>query len=142
MKKVLCFLLLWMMVELSACKDYRTAVPLASVGFNIYLNSYDLDLTVGRSKVFKGYNTGYLGTIVYRYGQEDFVAYDIACPYDYVHGCSIAYVDSTHNMRCQSCCETKYNLMTGFPEKGSVHRYALRTYTVTKVNDFTYLVSN
>jgi hypothetical protein len=134
-----------LLIVMFACNDQNTRVPVATCSFEIYLSSYDADLAVGTTKSYPCQQLycgkGYLGTIVYRYGQEDFVAFDLACPNDYYYGVPIHYDEANACYKCDQC-GTRFNLLSGFAEGGSTYKYSLRQYTVTKVNDILYQVSN
>jgi hypothetical protein len=106
----------------------------------------DSDLAVGTTKIFPCTQVpycdrGYLGTIIFRYGMEEFAAFDLACPNDYYYYQPIRYDTANACYKCD-LCGTKFNLLTGFAEGGSTYKYCLRQYTVTKVNDVYYQVTN
>ena len=82
--------------------------------------------TVGGWEYITG---GYNGIVVYRLSQDEFVAFDRACPYDYKNSCRIV-VESSFTTTIDSCCGSRFLLNDGSPFKGpaSVSLKKYKTY--------------
>ncbi len=72
---------------------------------------------------------GYNGIVVYRLNQDEFKAFDRACPYDFKNGCRII-VESSFTTAVDSCCGSKFILTDGSPFNGpaNVSLKEYRTY--------------
>ncbi|MCL2682773.1 MAG: hypothetical protein FWE63_04720 [Bacteroidales bacterium] len=153
---ILCFLSLAVLFSSSSCNDKRNPnpIPICAVNFVIYLDSFDQDLSIGNVKTFndkRGY-TGCFGSsqykggvVVYRFADDEFFAYDMACPVDHFYGCMvIEFSDMARvaplEFECL-CCKAKFNILDGYP-KGSGNRYPMRKYKVTKERDRQFRVQN
>jgi hypothetical protein len=98
---------------LSACKKNEQYIPNAYVNLTIYVNDpQNIALsTVGGYKYFDG---GYRGVVVYRKGQNEFIAYDRACPYNVEESSSVVTVDTTNNVILKDfSCESQFLLSDG-----------------------------
>ena len=98
-----------------SCKKSSTddTIPNVPVSFTVYLS---LPQFVTLNSI-GGYVTipeyGYRGIIVYRRSQDEFVAFDQACPYDpTVQGAKIV-VDSSGITTIDPKCGSKFNLYDG-----------------------------
>lgn len=83
--------------------------------------------------------------MVYRFADDEFFAYDMACPVDHFYGCMvIEFSDMARvaplEFECL-CCKAKFNILDGYP-KGSGNRYPMRKYKVTKERDRQFRVQN
>ncbi|MDR1973510.1 MAG: hypothetical protein LBQ31_02430 [Bacteroidales bacterium] len=88
-------------------------MPVPAVSFNVYPRGIDYDLrTIGGYKIFT--SQGYAGIIVYHYMENEFLAFDLACPNDYQQGCKVEYNSSTLLLECK-CCGTTFSIFDGFP---------------------------
>ncbi|MDE6112502.1 MAG: hypothetical protein K2G46_03685 [Bacteroidales bacterium] len=116
--------------------DEFRRVPVPPVQLRIYPYGMDNELgPVGNAKLFPNY--GYAGIIVYHFTETEYLAYDLACPNDYEHGCKVTYHPENLQLFCEGCtgckvckkgCGTVYSILTGFPEEGHLpnplHIYA------------------
>jgi nitrite reductase/ring-hydroxylating ferredoxin subunit len=130
MKKIcFLFLLLFYFSSFFSCsKDESETIPYVYVNFSIQPNStvYQKLNTVGGWEYITG---GYNGIVVYRLSQDEFVAFDRACPYDYKNSCRIV-VESSFTTTIDSCCGSRFLLNDGSPFKGpaSVSLKKYKTY--------------
>ncbi|MFZ4402043.1 MAG: hypothetical protein ACOYO1_18585 [Bacteroidales bacterium] len=130
MKKIcFLFLLLFYFSSFFSCsKDENETIPYVYVNFSIQPNStvYQKLNTVGGWEYITG---GYNGIVVYRLSQDEFVAFDRACPYDYKNSCRIV-VESSFTTTIDSCCGSRFLLNDGSPFKGpaSVSLKKYKTY--------------
>lgn len=118
MKKFSILLLLFISFSsfFSCSKDENETIPYVYVNFYIQPNStlYQKLTTVGGWEYITG---GYSGIVVYRASQDEFVAFDRACPYDFKDGCRIE-VESSFTTTIDSCCGSRFLLNDGSPFKG------------------------
>jgi nitrite reductase/ring-hydroxylating ferredoxin subunit len=130
MKKfILVFLLICCNSMFFSCsKDETETIPYSYVNFYINPNStmyYKLNVVGGWEYLTGGYN----GIIVYRLNQDEFVAFDRACPYDYANGCRIE-VESSFTTAIDSCCSSRFIITDGSPFSGPAH-VSLKQYRTT-----------
>lgn len=121
MKKIFLFLFVFLFVNsfFSCSKDENETIPYVYVNFSINPNStlfIKLNVVGGWEYITGGYN----GIIVYRLNQDEFVAFDRACPYDYKNGCRIQ-VESSFTTAIDSCCGSRFVLTDGSPFNGPAH---------------------
>ena len=118
MKKIVFFLFLMFFFSsfFSCSKDQTGTIPYIYVNFYIQPNStlYQKLTTIGGWEYITG---GYSGIVVYRASQDEFVAFDRACPYDYKNGCRIV-VETSFTTTIDSCCSSRFLLNDGSPFKG------------------------
>ncbi|MFZ4401820.1 MAG: hypothetical protein ACOYO1_17455 [Bacteroidales bacterium] len=118
MKKssIMLFMILSFSSFFSCSKDETATIPYVYVNFYIQPNStlYQKLTTIGGWEYLTG---GYNGIVVYRASQDEFVAFDRACPYDYKNGCRIV-VESSFTTTIDSCCGSRFLLTDGSPFKG------------------------
>ncbi len=118
MKKISFFLFIMFSfsVFFSCSKDQTGTIPYVYVNFYIQPNStlYQKLTTIGGWEYITG---GYNGIVVYRASQDEFVAFDRACPYDYKNGCRIV-VETSFTTTIDSCCGSRFLLNDGSPFKG------------------------
>ncbi len=118
MKKInfFLFLLLAFSSFFSCSKDEDETIPYVYVNFYIQPNStlYQKLNTVGGWEYITG---GYNGIVVYRQSQDEFVAFDRACPHDYKDGCRIE-VESSFTTTIDPCCGSRFLLHDGSPFNG------------------------
>jgi hypothetical protein len=109
-KPIAILLLMWIIVS---CKEEQQGVPPAFVDLRIYLSDpQNIELTnIGGWKYFSG---GYRGVLVYRKSQNEFMAYDRACPYKVEEPTSLIVVDTTNNIiAVDESCGSKFQLLDG-----------------------------
>ncbi len=94
-----------------SCRDeYLHPVPDVDVNFSISINSYfELQNINGYTYID---NYGYNGIVVFRYSQDEFTAFDRACPHDvYEHECKIEVIDPP--IAEDPCCNSQFLLIDG-----------------------------
>lgn len=103
----------------SCSKDESETIPYIYVNFYIQPNStlYNNLNVIGGWEYLTG---GYSGIVVFRLSQDEFVAYDRACPYDYKNGCRVVVEPSNVTM-IDSCCNSHFIYTDGSPYEGPVH---------------------
>jgi len=149
----ICFLTLVLL--LFSCREERNPypIPICHVDILIRLDGFDMGFGAGRMKTFnytrghagcygslQYWNMGFRGgVVVLNMGGGEFLAYDMACPNDHWHGCTVVEFISDGGTRvipdyfeC-SCCKTKFNILSGQPMAGSQTRYSMRSYHVTPI---------
>lgn len=150
MKRLLLFLIAVMLLGCSKSEEYR--IPYYPVYLELDLAFEDKALlNYNTSIIYNSKNTsaiertGFGGVIVYHssidMGHGEYVAYDLACPYEASSSTKISPDDSGLYAVCPAC-KSKYELTYGFPEKGSVSTYRLQLYSVYKQSDSKLIVQN
>jgi nitrite reductase/ring-hydroxylating ferredoxin subunit len=76
-------------------------------------------MSIGGYEIFDGRDIlhpfhGYAGIIVYHYTDDEYLAYDLACPNDYQQGCKVEYFNGDLMLECP-CCGTTFSIFDGFP---------------------------
>jgi nitrite reductase/ring-hydroxylating ferredoxin subunit len=111
------------------CKEQTDNIPQVYVDIQIDLNDpqyFQLRL-VGSYVYVTG---GYSGIILYRLSEDEFIAYDRACPYDY--DCGKVYVDDYNFSAVDTdCCKSEYSLMLDGAVTKGPSVFPLRKYFVT-----------
>ncbi|MDR1739880.1 MAG: hypothetical protein LBR45_03905 [Bacteroidales bacterium] len=107
-------LLLWVVFLCTACiRNNYIKIPVPAVKYVVYPYGGDYELmAIGGYKIIP--NEGYAGIIVYHYSDEEFLAYDLACPNDYQQGCKVEYFNGDLMLECP-CCGTTFSIFDGFP---------------------------
>jgi hypothetical protein len=107
------------MLACFSCKKNDTSgVPTVSVDFSVYLTEPSNSALngVGNWVYINGY--GIKGIIVYRQTQDQFMAYDRACPYDYNLAASHIDVDSVNLAFIDRHCGSTFNILNGQVSQG------------------------
>jgi nitrite reductase/ring-hydroxylating ferredoxin subunit len=107
----------------SCSKDSNdTTIPSVPVNYTIYLTlpQYTNLNSPGSYSIVDGH--GYRGIIVYRRSQDEFVAFDLACPYDPTTSGAILTVDSSGITMVDAHCGSKFSLYDGSILKGPATR--------------------
>lgn len=65
---------------------------------------------------------GLKGIILYRIGEDAFVAYDRACPHDPYAACAVVQVDGSSLFMIDRCCRANFSFSDGQPTGGPVSR--------------------
>lgn len=86
-------------------------IPFVQVNFAIDLNlpAY-LDLTAVSGWIYV--SGGSRGIIIYRYSQDEFLAYDRHAPYNVPDGCQVS-VDEDNILISDPCSESQWNIVDG-----------------------------
>ena len=134
MKKVLVFLLL---IIISACSDNQEDNPFlpdVPVDETVYLNLYaNLQIAGGSATV----NGGIAGIIIYNYDNNQYLAWEAACPHLAPTSCSKMTVEGVL-MSCP-CDQKKYSILDGSPQSGT--NYSARQYRVVKDGNVLYITN-
>lgn len=85
---------------------------------NINLPSYNALSNVGGFAYVQG---GSRGIVVYRFGLDQFAAFDRHCTYQVSEGCAIE-VDEGNLAIDQECCESVFEIINGTPVEGLAER--------------------
>ncbi len=107
-------------------KEFQDPVPNVHVSINLDLSSTlygDLSI-IGNHIYITG---GYRGIIVYRMSQDDFRAYERACPYDHHKQHARVVVEDNGLTMIDSTCLSRYLLLDGSVFEGPATR-GLKTY--------------
>lgn len=134
---------------LVSCKEDTNPVPYRSVNITLYSIEADAEY----KNVLAPYNGvvlhdnydcyGYLcnGILLYRVsnngGIDDFVAFDMTCPYE-VNSCIMEWSASDPYYAKCSCCGSAYNIVGGYLEKGP-SEFAPRKYTCEFLDGNVYI---
>ncbi|HCS21960.1 MAG TPA: hypothetical protein DIW47_15630 [Bacteroidetes bacterium] len=118
-----------------------------SLTINLDLPAY-FDLTLNGN--FMYFSDGYKGVIVYHGFDDQYYAFDRACSYKPTDACSQLWMDSTTrmNMFCGSytngiyekCCDSRFELPSGFPAQGPA-TFSMKQYYVSRSGN-TLFVNN
>lgn len=118
-KRVLKFTAIGLLAFCAACNNQNEFynIPNVAISEFIYLsNPSNFDLTVQGGYIYR--QAGYRGLIVYRrymnFDENDFVAYERACPLHYSEPCSTMKVVNDLTIVCE-CDGKQYSLFDGSP---------------------------
>ncbi len=115
-KTLLYFILGLVVISFNSCgkDENETAIPYVYVDFLIYPNTLDY-IADGQWAYFSG---GYKGIIIYRPMNDQFMAYERACPFDpLVEGARVE-VESSGIIAIDSVCGSRFLLTDGTPIAG------------------------
>jgi len=128
-----------------------TAIVLLMVPYHAYSQASFPPVTVNlsypqyqRLKLDGGYvyieGAGLRGIILYRVGENSFIAYERACPHHAEESCAVVQVDGSSLFMVDHCCKSTFNFSDGQPTGGPAQRALLQyrieiTGTVLKISD-------
>ncbi len=96
-------------------RQYQGLIPNVSVSF--FLNPYTEGLLVPGD--FKAYPyEGYRGVFVYCLDQQSYMAYEMACPYDFEKETAVVEFDPTTYQLVDSTCNSRFQVIDGMPVSG------------------------
>ena len=109
------FIIFLFLIWIFSCKKNSedNPIPNVPVNFTIYLSlpEYASLNSIGSYVLIDTY--GYRGIVVYRRSLEEFVSYDLACPYDpTISGVKLS-IDSSGVTTVDLHCGSKFNLYDG-----------------------------
>ena len=120
-KKSLSYALMVFVLALlfSHCKNdeeqqYQGLIPNVHVSFYIYPNNEGL--IPGMHRVYP--QDGYKGVLVYCLEQNTYLAYEMACPYDFQKDSAIVEFDPTTLHLVDSVCGSRFQIIDGMPVGG------------------------
>ena len=129
----------------TGCKkqDNFYDIPNVAISHHVYLsNPTNFDLQVQGGWVYR--NAGYKGLIIYRrymnYDNNDFVAYERACPLHYSSDCATMKVKDGLTIVCE-CDGKEYSLFDGSPYSDNPSP-SVKFYRTTYDGNITIHVSN
>jgi nitrite reductase/ring-hydroxylating ferredoxin subunit len=116
--------ILFASILLSSCKknkDGDTTIPYVPVNTIVQLNlpQFANLNSVGGTSIITG---GYKGIVIYNKGTNEFVAYDLACPYDPTTDGTTLKVDTSGITTVDTHCGSKFNLYDGSITHGPATR--------------------
>ena len=122
--KTIYFLIVIFLLALTSCnKEDDHPVPYVRVELDINVIHYNLNQP-GMSAELVGH--GYRGIFIYRMSQDQFRAFDRACP-DNPHQCTLNISKENQVIAEADCCESDFILIDGSSVE-SVSNYPLREY--------------
>tara|TARA_R110002073_G_scaffold40547_5_gene115335 strand:+ start:491414 stop:491833 length:420 start_codon:yes stop_codon:yes gene_type:complete len=138
MKKVAILALLIGIISCNPTDDGNKILPDVPVNETIFLNNpsnNNLLLVGGWVEI----NGGIKGIVVYHSSQNNYLAYDLACPHLTPSACTKMVIEDGLTMEC-TCDNTKFALaLGGAPQSGT--QYAARQYRATRNGD-TLIITN
>lgn len=125
-----------LLLTISCGEKEEPRIPYRPVNLELHLADRDKALVglnthkLYTAKVSATDKLGYGGVLVYHTVFDDFVAYDLACPYEANASTRVAVDEEEDLYVVCPACGSKYELTTGRPEPGSVSTYRLQPYNV------------
>ncbi len=121
---ILLFTFIFAITSFFACKknNNEDTIPNIPVSFTVYLSLpqyVNLNSVGGYVKIPE---YGYRGIIIYRRSLEEFVSYDLACPYDVNVNNAKINVDSSGITMIDPQCGSKFSLYDGSVQQGPATR--------------------
>jgi nitrite reductase/ring-hydroxylating ferredoxin subunit len=131
---VLCCLLSVILLSSTGCKkdssdDSQSQIPVVPVNISLNPNSTEY-IRLNPVNGWEYITGGYRGIIVYRKSQDEFNAFERACPYDWSNTSARVEVDGSGIIAACPVCKSKYILLDGTPFEGP-SRYPLKQYQAT-----------
>lgn len=122
--KIIYLIISLLLLSLSSCnKEDDHPVPYVRVELDINVIHYNLNQP-GMSAELVGH--GYRGIFIYRVSQDQFRAYDRACP-DNPHQCTLNISEENQVIAEADCCESDFILIDG-SSINNASNYPLREY--------------
>lgn len=114
-------------------------IPEETVNFTV--RPYSTDNTLHGVGSYKYFPYGYMGVFVYHIGymDEEYVAFEQACPIDWEDGCYVEY-DKNRELLVGTLCQQEFGTFDGYCK--TVSGFALRKYRITYIDGQTFQVSN
>lgn len=110
------------------CSDTQET-PIPDVYVNIVINPASIEYgnlkIPGNYALIKG---GYRGIIVYHYMQDEYIAYERTCTYDWDKPCSKLVMDPSGLIARDTCCGSAFLIIDGTPMEGSKATLPLKRY--------------
>lgn len=123
------------LLSVMSCRTPEDTIPYKRIHFSVSIPSTNL-INVGGYEYFTG---GVSGIVVYRFDMNTFLAYDLACPYDWEKGGSVRVENSIYLY--DSLCGSIFNILDGSPVAGPAET-PLRMYQTFMEDEFTLRVYN
>ncbi len=110
--------------------DDKEDYPMPDVYVNIVINpasiSYNNLNIPGNYALIKG---GYRGIIVYHFIQDQYLAYERTCTFDWDKDCSKLVMDPSGLIAKDTCCGSQFLIIDGTPLEGSPATRPLKQYS-------------
>ena len=105
------------LISLWSCNKEQQSIPNVFVDFTITPSStqYSNLNPVGGWEYVTG---GYRGILLYHFSQDEFIAFDRACPYDYKIASAQVQMEVSGITLVDSTCFSKYIILDGSPFAG------------------------
>jgi hypothetical protein len=121
-------LLIFLLVSGTGCNDTQES-PIPDVYVNIVINPASIEYNnlniPGNYALIKG---GYRGIIVYHYLQDEYIAYERTCTYDWDKPCAKLVMDPSGLIARDTCCGSAFLIIDGTPMEGSKATVPLKRY--------------
>ncbi len=112
-----------------SCNDDNSSSPIPDVYVNIVINPASIEygnLNIpGNYTLIKG---GYRGIIVYHVIDNQYLAFERTCTYDWDKPCSKLVIDPSGLIARDTCCKSSFLLLDGTPMEGSLATIPLKQY--------------
>lgn len=121
----------------SCKKENQQTIPDVAVSFRIDPTSAlysDLNPIGGWVYVTGGYR----GILLYHLSQDEFLAFDRACPYDYEKPAAQVEIESSGITLIDSCCLSRFIILDGSPFAGPA-RNSLKQYRTSYDGNYLYV---
>ncbi len=105
-------------------------IPEKTVNFTV--RPYSMDNVLLATGGYKYFPYGYMGVVVYHIGDmdEEYVAFEQACPLDWENGCFVEY-DKEQDVLTGKTCKGRFSSFTGYGRDKKNSGYALRKYHIS-----------
>lgn len=136
-----CSVTMVLLVVLHSCGKPISYGNIPDETVNFTVRPYSTDNVLHGVGNYKYFPYGYWGVFVYHIGymDEEYVAFDQACPIDWEDGCYVEYDKSEEILR-GTICKSEYSTFTGYCKTHA--GFGLRKYRITYIDDQTFQVSN
>lgn len=125
MKKLILIIIFINLLSCGSSDDGNPILPEVAVNQTVFLNTQSDLQAIGGSTMISG---GIAGIIIYRFSNEQFLAWDRACPHLQPQVCSRMNINGLL-MECP-CDQSKFSILDGSPQSNTP--YAARQYRVIK----------
>ncbi len=108
--------LIFLLLIFSSCKKSKEQPAGGYVDVYLYASDpsfFPLQVTGGWMYYPANNNSGLKGLIIYRNSNEQFSAYDRACPYHTRESCAILQVEADNVSAVDSCCGSRFLIIDG-----------------------------
>ena len=134
MKKLILFILIVNALACGTTDDGNPILPDIPVNQTVFLNTQNELQAIGGSALISG---GIAGIIVYRFSNEQFLAWDRACPHLQPQTCSRMNINGLL-MECP-CDQTTFSILDGSPQNNTP--YPARQYRVIKEGETLFITN-
>ncbi|MEJ5302559.1 MAG: hypothetical protein HPY80_02265 [Bacteroidales bacterium] len=129
MRSIRTLLILFLLSVTESGCDKTQESPIPDVYVNIVINPASIEYNnlniPGNYALIKG---GYRGIIVYHYLQDEYIAFERTCTYDWDQPCSKLVMDPSGLIARDTCCGSIFLIIDGSPMEGSKATLPLKRY--------------